>query len=1033
MKPKKSFARFLLSLQLCFLQTVSTASFIVQNGQPQADIVVAPDPPRMTALAARELRDYIAKISGANLAIVTSPGAGVPNHLYVGRSSFTDALGLDTSGLPYDSFRIRCGNGWVAFMGYDEDYQPTGPFAVSNNDVPRMNAEWDQLTGADWNNPYTGLYRRRSTRLGYWELDKRGSLNAVYEFLRELGVRWFFPGDLGEEIPVMTDILLPDTDREVHPDFPVRYLYQYYNQFWTHKEAEILWQLRLGLNGGDECLGPDMPVHGLLPILARPSMQEAHPEYYALRRGVRRTNPPAPCLSSPGFFSETIAYARAVSDIHNPPTIGIWPTDGYVDLCECSLCEGKDTPERGYYGRLSDYVWTFVNNVAGELLTTHPERKVLCGAYTAYQLPPLGIGTLHSNVTATICRWRSSFHDEEVFASYTNLVNSWLSVLPSGELYIYDYYLHSERDATRGVPVYYPRIIARDLGFLKGKSKGEFIEVQRNYETWNRDWHALAANHLNLYVTSRFYWDAEQDLDALLDDYYTRFYGPAAQEMQTFIEFCEEHWPVMRRNKQAMDRTFILYEAARSAAGDGKYGARVAMLEPFMRPLLELKDSLSDHYVAQNGQTPGHPYLSWETAASNLQTAISISGTGAVIRVGPGRYTLPHPAPDLGGPTVALIDRPLSIRAASQDPADTIIDGEGQNRCLAIRYPQRVTNEFLISGFTVTNGYALNAGGGLAISSGNQGLRIIVSNCLFTCNRVAYGEANSFFSHSGSYGGAIGNRETLPSYHMTLSDCTFRGNEALHGGAGSGIAGDGGAIFLRNNNTYPFEIYNCLFENNKAVSGAAIMNSYSDLRVHESVFRNNTAGLGDSGVAWNNSAAGGLYLSHSSSYFRNCLAYNNNSPGWAGFLFSSYRGDAVLENCTITDNHNNRSGGVGGVFARFENASFKIINCIVYGNSPSNWSVSYPQEGSYISNSCTTPLTGVPGGGNTSANPLFVDPAKRDYRLQRGSPCTNSGRNQPWMLPAKDLAGQLRLDSETGIVDMGCYETPGRTSLFLIR
>ena len=41
--------------------------FLVENGVPRAEIVIAEDPARSTRLAARELQTYLKKISGAEL------------------------------------------------------------------------------------------------------------------------------------------------------------------------------------------------------------------------------------------------------------------------------------------------------------------------------------------------------------------------------------------------------------------------------------------------------------------------------------------------------------------------------------------------------------------------------------------------------------------------------------------------------------------------------------------------------------------------------------------------------------------------------------------------------------------------------------------------------------------------------------------------------------------------------------------------------------------------------------------------------
>ena len=77
-----------------------------------------------------------------------------------------------------------------------------------------------------------------------------------------------------------------------------------------------------------------------------------------------------------------------------------------------------------------------------------------------------------------------------------------------------------------------PHAIAEDLHSLKGLSQGEFVELN-----WGAiDGHATWFNHLNVYVTTRYYWDADQDIEALLNEYYEKFYGPAAKEMKAFIE-----------------------------------------------------------------------------------------------------------------------------------------------------------------------------------------------------------------------------------------------------------------------------------------------------------------------------------------------------------------------------------------------------------------------------------------------------------------------------------------------------------------
>jgi len=100
-------------------------------------------------------------------------------------------------------------------------------------------------------------------------------------------------------------------------------------------------------------------------------------------------------------------------------------------------------------------------------------------------------------------------------------------------------------------------------------------------------------NHLNVYVTARYYWDAAQDIDALLNEYYEKFYGPAAKEMKTFIEFSEKNWPLMQAQTAPIDKAFELLGAARKAAGDTVYGKRIDLVTAFVEPMKKTREKLA--------------------------------------------------------------------------------------------------------------------------------------------------------------------------------------------------------------------------------------------------------------------------------------------------------------------------------------------------------------------------------------------------------------------------------------------------------
>ena len=562
---------------------------LVDEGKPCADIVIAEKPPRGVKLAASELQTYIEKISGAKLAITTSPGADVPAHIYVGRSAYTDKLNIMDEGLKHGAFRMVSGKGWLVLLGYDKDFVIPQYVARSYADIPRALKEWDERTGEHWGNPYAGarLYREYNAPVGVSMYDERGSFNAVCEFLRSLGVRWYMPGDLGEIVPALKTISLASMDKTVKPDFPYRNLGDYSPTFDCATRDAAMYILRLGR---DPVMGIPGP-HGLCNVNGRDEVRKAHPEFYADRTATSNYAYYASCLSSPELFDYTVKYARAVFDIYpDLEYISLMPNDGFYNgnMCQCELCKGQNTPQRGGRGDLSDYVWGFVDRVARELYKTHPDRKIMCNSYGAYSLPPEKIAKFSPNLVVQICEPRYSFNNPGERAKALELRKGFLDKLVPGNFSIYCHYL----DSGSHLPSYYPHAIAEDLHSLKGISQGEYIELAQ--QAGAQGMHAPGFNHLNVYVTMRYYWDADQDIEALLNEYYEKFYGPAAKEMKAFIEYSEANWQKMSGDAAPTGKALELLDAARKAAGDTVYGKRIDLVMDYcQKPMTELRDRLS--------------------------------------------------------------------------------------------------------------------------------------------------------------------------------------------------------------------------------------------------------------------------------------------------------------------------------------------------------------------------------------------------------------------------------------------------------
>lgn len=575
---------------------------LIENHQPRAQIVIAPEPPRLVRLAAEELQTHLEAMSGARLPIAETADDSYPIQIYIGSSSYTDELGVDAEGLRHGAWRMLSRGDDLVLIGHDTDYTPKEPYLPrlgpreSHRMTPEVLAEWDRLTGREWSFPHITNFRNFNRELGIWSQDEGGSLQAVYGLLRDLGIRWYLPDELGTVIPSRATIVVPRQDRTVEPDFAVRLPYQLGRRYAQTSRDEVLWQLRLGFNQPTDILGEDWTAsipHGLKFVSTgrrRDELVAKHPDWFALYSGKREAE--KHCLSSTALFQEMVDFVRFMFDHYDAPIVSVMPTDGFANICQCDKCAGKSTPERGRRGQLSDYVWEFVDRLAREVYKTHPAHRVSCFAYGSYLLPPLEITTLSPNLVIGICQTRSTFIDPDQRERYVDQYRQgWRELLPEGhkdQMLTWDYYLYAGHG--NGLPVYFPRIIAADLRELQGQSLGEFIEFARYPDDAIG---GLAIQHLNLYVQSRLWWDADLDLESLLTDYYRTYYGPAAQPMQAFIEYAEVHYPRMSKDAAVLATALDLFETARQAAPAGSvYQQRLQLVADYMEPLWPLREQL---------------------------------------------------------------------------------------------------------------------------------------------------------------------------------------------------------------------------------------------------------------------------------------------------------------------------------------------------------------------------------------------------------------------------------------------------------
>jgi hypothetical protein len=174
-----------------------------------------------------------------------------------------------------------------------------------------------------------------------------------------------------------------------------------------------------------------------------------------------------------------------------------------------------------------------------------------------------------------------------------------------------------------------------------------------------------------------------------------------------------------------------------------------------------------------------------------------------------------------------------------------------------------------------------------------------------------------------------------------------------------------------------------------------------------------------SNVTTQAAGGGGVWLNGSGSALLNCLFYGNMTSGDGGGVYLS---EGTVDNCTIIAN---TAGGSGGGIYRASGTAGTIRNSIVYNNTSGDavYKNIYSTQDARVYYCCTTNPV-VAGDGCITDDPLFVNPAAGDYRLQSvpvKSPCIDAGGARDGMEAERDVEGKPRLFG--AFVDMGAFET----------
>lgn len=382
--------------------------------------------------------------------------------------------------------------------------------------------------------------------------------HAVWDLLYRLGYRQYFPGGTWEVAPRLDAVRIAIDDFE-SPAYYARRIWYGWGPWDYAQEPYAEWCARnrcvqgITLNTGH--------AYGGIIKWARDAF-DAHPEYWPLLDGERKEGSNAkPCLGNPEVRALFVKYAlEQFEDDPSLDSVSMDPSDG-GGWCECALCEEL--------GTVSDRVVTVANEVASAVDEQFPGKLVGIYAYN-YHSPPPNIG-VHPNVVVSVA---TAF----IKGGYTleDLISGWSAqgaTLGIREYYSVNTWDRDQPGHARGGNLEYlrrtiPEFYAKGARFMSAESS----------DNWG-------PNGLGYYLAARMLWEPKEAerVDALVEDFLSRAFGPAKEPMREFYQQMDGSKPHLVVDDQLGRMYRALRDARGKAEGEPEIGRRIDDLTLYAR------------------------------------------------------------------------------------------------------------------------------------------------------------------------------------------------------------------------------------------------------------------------------------------------------------------------------------------------------------------------------------------------------------------------------------------------------------------
>jgi len=464
-------------LQVSFIY--SKEIVIVENGQSNAKILVSANAGNFERLAAGDLAEYIEKMAGAKIEIIST------------EQKITSELARKDIPLFV-----------IGSLALKENPQLQNKLDAVRKKKPVLRAD-------------AIVIKTDGNRIYLAGSNDESSCYAVAEILRRWGCRFFMPTEFGECIPEFSRLTIGEIDYAYAPPFEVR-------KYW------ISW---LGdTTGKDKFMRLNMMNNEIVP------------SGHALAKYTKDIAPGGNPFRIPISERSTAEHvaAKIEKDYAAGRRItlgmedGLYSSDSQKDKELMSLQWDKYfmTPS------MTDAFMEFYNNVAEILMKKYPESNAKIGflAYSNMTIPPVRNIVAKEPLVAYLAPIDiDPIHGMDDMESpprqeYRDMMYKWSKVM-QGRVVIYDY--DQGMLVWRDIPNPSIASIRQDIKHYRNAG---ILGI----DTESRG--AFATTFINLYIRARLMWNSDEDVDRLIQEFYPAFYGPMAKPMSEYWNAIFKAW-----------------------------------------------------------------------------------------------------------------------------------------------------------------------------------------------------------------------------------------------------------------------------------------------------------------------------------------------------------------------------------------------------------------------------------------------------------------------------------------------------------